>query len=400
MALSRDRRQLLVRSARPDTKPARRLPWLLSIFCAGWSIAATGLAITQHLMLGRQADEAVLRQVEYDEKVRALTRRLVGVASYQMLEQDGLTERMTDIITRQVELENREAALAASLERALAGDAVVRTRQPVRSEEPVQHPPLRKGSASDPAFARKSLREQFDQIESGLKQVERRQIQLLDRFSAVARGQIERVRAVLADLQIAIKPEPMVSAPPAPPDTRRTFSHTLAGAEAFLVEAVRWRKLAESVPLRSPIDGETSYTSNFGFRSDPFTGERRMHAGMDFRSAVGTIVRTTASGRVVVAGQSGGYGTLVEVDHGYDLITRYAHLSSTNVEVGQMISAGTVVGIVGSTGRSTGPHLHYETRLSGTPLDPARFITAGQKLSGASEGASPATDREVPETAD
>ncbi|KQO91912.1 hypothetical protein ASF36_18870 [Methylobacterium sp. Leaf90] len=351
-------------------------------------------------MISRQADEAILRQSEHNEKIRALTRRLVGVASYQMLEQDGLAERMTDIITRQVELENREAALAASLERALAGDTTARTDPSGRSEEPVRHPPARKGSASDPTFAGKTLREQFERIESGLNRVERRQVQLAERFSIVGREQIERVRAVLADVQLAIKPEPVVPASPAAPGMRLTFAHTLAGAEASLTEAGRWRKLTESVPLRSPIDGEASRTSNFGFRSDPFTGERRMHAGMDFRSAVGTVVRTTASGRVVVAGQSGGYGTLVEVDHGHDLVTRYAHLSSTNVEVGQVISAGTAVGTVGSTGRSTGPHLHYETRRSGTPLDPARFLTAGQKLSGASEGPVATADRELPETAD
>ncbi len=197
--------------------------------------------------------------------------------------------------------------------------------------------------------------EQFDQIESGLKHVERRQIQLLERFSAVARGQIERVRAVLADLQIAIKPEPMVSAPPAPPDTRPTFSiHWPARkpSSSRPFAGGSWPRVCRCDP-RSMARPATQVISDFARTRSP-ASVGCMRAWI-FRSAVGTIVRTTASGRVVVAGQSGGYGTLVEVDHGYDLITRYAHLSSTNVRVGQMISAGTVVGIVGSTAALPGP---------------------------------------------
>ncbi|WHQ68597.1 M23 family metallopeptidase [Methylorubrum extorquens] len=398
MALSRNQRRSPIRAKQLGKNPSNRWAWLISILCGGWAFAATSLVIYQYFVIGRQADEAALRQVEHDEKSRALTRRLVGVASYQMLEQDGLAERLTDIITRQVELENREAALATSLERALAAETAPHTAPFGRTEEPARHLPARRGSTADPIFAGKTLREKFDQIGSGLGRVERRQIQLVEQFSLIARARIERVRAALAELPLAIIPVPPM--PPPAPSPRPAFTQALASAEASFNEAGRWRRLAESVPLLPPIDGEASRSSNFGLRSDPFTGERRMHAGMDFRSAIGTIVRAAASGRVVVAGQSGGYGTLVEVDHGRGLVTRYAHLSSTNVEVGQVIAAGTMVGAVGSTGRSTGPHLHYETRQSGTPLDPARFLAAGQRLRGAPARLDTPAVTEVPEAAD
>ena len=101
---------------------------------------------------------------------------------------------------------------------------------------------------------------------------------------------------------------------------------------------------------------------------------------MDFRAAVGTRVHATAPGIVVKAGPSGGYGRMVEIDHGNGFSTRYAHLSVILVEPGQRIKTGDIVGESGSTGRSTGPHLHYEVRRNGDATDPLRFLTAGRTV--------------------
>jgi murein DD-endopeptidase MepM/ murein hydrolase activator NlpD len=105
-----------------------------------------------------------------------------------------------------------------------------------------------------------------------------------------------------------------------------------------------------------------------------------MHTGLDFRAAMGDPVRATANGKVVSAGWGGGYGRMVEIDHGNGLSTRYGHLSAINVSVGQSVKIGQVVGEVGSTGRSTGPHLHYETRIDGEAVDPQKFLRAGMRL--------------------
>lgn len=105
-----------------------------------------------------------------------------------------------------------------------------------------------------------------------------------------------------------------------------------------------------------------------------------MHTGLDFRASTGEPVRATATGKVVKAGWHGGYGRLVEVDHGNGLTTRYGHLSAISVKIGEQIRIGQTLGEVGSTGRSTGPHLHYETRIDGEAVDPQRFLRAGVRL--------------------
>ncbi|HXV29360.1 MAG TPA: M23 family metallopeptidase, partial [Sinorhizobium sp.] len=120
--------------------------------------------------------------------------------------------------------------------------------------------------------------------------------------------------------------------------------------------------------------------SNFGNRLDPFFGRLALHAGIDFRAEAGTRVRSTAAGTVTSAGPAGGYGNMIEVDHGNGVSTRYAHLAVVLVGAGDHVKADQVIGKSGSTGRSTGPHLHYEVRLNGQAVDPMRFLRAGAKL--------------------
>jgi murein DD-endopeptidase MepM/ murein hydrolase activator NlpD len=113
---------------------------------------------------------------------------------------------------------------------------------------------------------------------------------------------------------------------------------------------------------------------------DPFLRAPAMHTGLDFRGETGEAIHATASGTVTSAGWSGGYGKMVEIDHGNGLSTRYGHMSAIDVHVGQAVKIGQVLGRVGSTGRSTGPHLHYETRVEGEAVDPHKFLRAGAKL--------------------
>ena len=133
------------------------------------------------------------------------------------------------------------------------------------------------------------------------------------------------------------------------------------------------------LPFSNPAP-QSDITSQFGNRMDPFLGRLALHAGIDFRVATGTSVRSTAPGKVVVAGRNGGYGNMVEIDHGNGVSTRYGHLSTILVNVGDVVKAGEAIARSGSTGRSTGPHLHYEVRLHGDAVDPMRFLNAGMKL--------------------
>ena len=134
------------------------------------------------------------------------------------------------------------------------------------------------------------------------------------------------------------------------------------------------------VPLGQPLAGEAQVASPFGYRIDPFLGRPALHTGVDLLEPYGAEVLAAGSGRVVHAGTMGGYGLMVEVDHGDGLTTRYGHLSGTLVGEGDAVGKGAVVGRLGSTGRSTGPHLHYEVRIDGEPVDPERFFRAGERL--------------------
>lgn len=131
--------------------------------------------------------------------------------------------------------------------------------------------------------------------------------------------------------------------------------------------------------MRTPVDG-ARISSGFGKRRHPILGYSRMHQGIDFAASTGTPVLASASGRITRAGWGGGYGNIVMIDHGKGIVTRYAHLSKISARAGQKVNQGEVIGRVGSTGMSTGPHLHYEVWQNGKPVDPrqARFQSSDQ----------------------
>lgn len=130
-----------------------------------------------------------------------------------------------------------------------------------------------------------------------------------------------------------------------------------------------------AIPTAMPA-ASMMMTSGFGYRADPFTGVAAMHAGLDFKGPVGTPILAAAEGKVVLAGFNGGYGNTIEIRHANGLVTRYAHLSGLNVRRGQMVDRGMQIGRMGSTGRSTGSHLHFEVRLNGQAINPRKFLEA------------------------
>lgn len=119
-----------------------------------------------------------------------------------------------------------------------------------------------------------------------------------------------------------------------------------------------------------------SMTSSFGVRRDPFTGGTAMHSGIDFRGPTGAPIYAAAKGRISYVGQKAGYGNVIEISHGNGMITRYAHMSRFASRVGQEVAAGDVIGAIGSTGRSTGPHLHFEVRVNDRAVNPRPFLEA------------------------
>ncbi len=160
-----------------------------------------------------------------------------------------------------------------------------------------------------------------------------------------------------------------------------------------------WKKLdslqdgAIAVPSEKPVK-TAAFTSGFGIRSDPFQARAAMHPGIDLAGPLGTPIYATADGTVLRAGwNAGGYGNLVEIDHGKGIATRYGHMSAVLVSAGQHISRGQQIGRMGSTGRSTGSHLHYEVRIDGRPVNPIPFMKSTDYLLAMRAGSGAALDQ-------
>lgn len=155
-------------------------------------------------------------------------------------------------------------------------------------------------------------------------------------------------------------------------------------ANAVMDALVRYKAAREGLaqaPVHLPLaSGSFRQSSTFGNRKDPFTGRLAFHAGLDFAAPTGTVVRSAGAGKVTFVGQRAGYGKLVEVTHANGLITRYGHLSAYIARQGETVETGTPIAKVGSTGRSTGPHLHFEVRKGNVAIDPKPYIDAGRRL--------------------
>ena len=143
--------------------------------------------------------------------------------------------------------------------------------------------------------------------------------------------------------------------------------------EAQMFEQTVKKKLT---PTMLPVSGATYNASSFGVRIDPFTGQQAMHEGMDFLAEIGTPIVAAAGGMVIFAGFHPQYGQMVEIDHGNDLTTRYAHCSRMFTKAGDVVKRGRKIAEVGTTGRSTGPHLHFEVRFRGSAQNPGKFLFA------------------------
>jgi len=151
-----------------------------------------------------------------------------------------------------------------------------------------------------------------------------------------------------------------------------TRTDELGVLEALLVQTSTSRKF---LPSLKPVEAGWQ-SSTFGHRIDPFTGQSVLHEGLDFPAATGTPIVAAASGKVVFSGWHPQYGKMLEIDHGGGFLTRYAHVSQFAASEGDLVVRGQQVASVGSTGRSTGPHLHFEVRLNGVPQDPVRFLAS------------------------
>ena len=377
-----------------------------------WSAAtATYFAFRDDVLTRLIARQAEM-QYAYEDRIAELRAKVDRTTSRQLLDQEQFDQKLDQIMRRQTALESRATALGAMPD--VTGSIPRAT--PQRSETSAQGSPKPSPISNTVIFVAPPDREArlesrtppvaspqprqfakaqgFDNVlvrlQTSLDQVERRQMAALTSVQDSMDSRVRRMRGVVSDLGLnlshleAAVPRSAMGGPFVPvrlAANAGAFEKQLYRINVTRAEMDRLNRTLALVPYRKPVIGEVEFTSGFGVRSDPFLGRPAMHTGLDFRAATGDPVRVTANGKVVSAGWSGGYGRMVEVDHGNGLSTRYGHLSQINVKVGETVKIGQVIGEVGSTGRSTGPHLHYETRIDGEAVDPQKFLRAGVRLS-------------------
>src|SRR5215210_3005300 len=379
-----------------------------------WSAAtATYFAFRDDVLtrlIARQAD----MQYAYEDRSAELRAKIDRTTSRQLLDQEQFDQKLEQIMRRQTALESRATALGTIPDASVTGS--IRSRGAAANEpsftgtpkpSPISDtvifvaPPDREArlesrapvavSAQPNQFAKiQGVDNVLIRLQTSLDKIESRQMAALNAVEDSMESRVRRMRGVFNDLGLDLTqletatPRAAVGGPYVPlklPADAGAFERQLYRINITRGQVDRLNRTLALVPYRKPVIGEVEFTSGFGVRSDPFLGRPAMHTGLDFRAATGDPVRVTANGKVLSSGWMGGYGRMVEVDHGNGLSTRYGHLSEINVKVGDQIKIGQVIGEVGSTGRSTGPHLHYETRIDGEAVDPQKFLRAGVRLS-------------------
>lgn len=365
---------------------AARLAMAALVLTGCWTLTSSlYLALRDDLVAAMMVRDA-RAQDAYEDRIAALRSQLGSAESRRLVSQNRVETDVRALALRAAALETRAALVTQAMDRAGLGPAA---RDARAGELPgAGFAPSGDGKPHPEAVPGARVSELTDRLD----RVEAAQNGSLAGVGRVARRDVAAFRAALA--QAGLSPGRFGQAAP-PTDSggpfvplgedlaTSVFGRTFASLQADVAEAERLRATLPRVPFASPLAGPPEVTSPFGARLDPFLGRPALHTGVDLREALGTEVRATADGKVVGAGAAGGYGLMVEVEHGSGLATRYAHLSAVTVAPGDRVTRGQVIGQVGSTGRATGPHLHYETRIDGEAVDPMRFLDAGQRLAAA-----------------
>ena len=353
------------------------------------------------------------QQYAYEDRIETLRQEMDRQQDRARADQAEMDGRIHDLLAREARLEGRTAAVAA-LGAEKGGPATppdlpveitgripappaaalgyAATPKPRPLPEPAISGPAGAGRPEDHALLLDDVAipvaARLAAAGRSLDRLEQAQSAALTRMNAAAGRRADRIRSLIEDA--GLSPERYLARPaatalggpfvPLPDRPDAGFDRAVAELRAKIAAATQLESALGRLPLAAPLLGRMEVTSPFGARTDPFLGRPALHTGVDLREGFGTDIRATAAGRVVFAGTAGGYGTMVEVDHGNGITTRYAHMGGVAVTEGQAVARGSILGVVGATGRATGPHLHYEVRVDGEPVDPTRFLAGAPRL--------------------
>lgn len=345
-----------VRFLKISAQLQRRAATTVACVIGVWLLATFGMAINQITVTAQR-----LALTKQEAKVESAEQR---VASYRV---------SIDEVTKDLE---RRQEMLESLGDQYLGDL---------SEAEAQAP----AAAADAREEEKTVKTISAMVPeaAGLARIEARQIRFAEKMTKVAQARTSKAEAAIR--QFGLNPEVLAR------QTRNAqggLFEPFFGKRKKDVRDPRFLSLAAAlgrmdvmeralaaIPTAMPA-ASMMMSSGFGYRADPFTGAAAMHAGLDFKGPIGTPILAAAEGKVVFSGFNGGYGNSVEIRHANGLVTRYAHLSGLVVRQGQMVERGVQIGRMGSTGRSTGSHLHFEVRLNGQAVNPRKFLEANPNV--------------------
>ena len=348
------------------------------IAMAAWGLAA-GFYVFFHddLLASLMARQANM-QYSYEDQIAVLHTEVDRESSRNLIDQRTIETALHDLAARAARLEARASAIDKVVDDGASGQRSAPASSAIPGDEPT--------TLQGRSIAGDRVELETGPISRQLAQVEARQVETLTHIREPLLRKTERLASALAQVGLLNKSGggrqsegtggPFVPLQGSADD----FDVQIALVNSAIQQRDQLASLVDHAPLRKPLKGALEVTSPFGARLDPFLGRPAMHTGIDLMQHAGDAVYATGSGTVTIAAYNGGYGDMVEIDHGNGLVTRYAHLSSIEVALHQHVSAGSVIGRVGATGRATGPHLHYETRINGQPVDPTRFLNAAMRL--------------------
>jgi len=386
---------------------------VFTMFMVGYLSATAYLAFRDDLVAASFIKQMRMKH-EYEDRIAALRTKVDRITSRQLLDQQAVEAKVADLMRQQEMLTGRSGALEGLMNRAkqngLGTSVPVPVQNPLKAEAD-NVDTIKTGSIAikdSPLFADASsfLRGSRINGDAGAPlaldvpsiaeptQTVRVFANVMDQINAVAIAQREQIVALQSDahsktgklasifdtLKIRLPAEltENVGGPFIPSRTMDFEDLTDDLGEALdRLEALKYK--VKKLPVGNPLPG-AAISSSFGNRVDPFHRSSAFHSGMDFRASTGTPIYASGAGKVIKAGSNGGYGLMVEIDHGQGITTRYAHMSKILVSVGDKVSTKQKIGRVGSTCRSTGPHLHYEVRRNQDATNPARFLKIGNEV--------------------
>ncbi|WP_438617199.1 M23 family metallopeptidase [Oryzifoliimicrobium ureilyticus] len=398
---------LLILASGDNVRHMTFRPWMAvgaismaAILFVSYLLATSYLVLRDDLIGATMARQARM-QYDYEDRISALRAQVDRITSRQLLDQQLVEDKVDKLIEQQEALTARAGKLTAAFSQSSSSSpknenipAASQEKQSSLSLDGLKNIiPLGSKQGENVSASQTSTSQNetvgdrsdrlFTHMTLSLKAVEDDQRAKLASMAQAAGSAADTISAVIGRFNLplpnASEDADPVGGPFIEAQTGDDFGLSLSQLDLALDRFERARALVNATPFANPAVGK-EITSPFGNRRDPFLGRLALHSGIDFRFAPGEPVRPTAPGRVTVAGWTGGYGNMVEVEHGNGIVTRYGHLAQILVKLGDTVGRNTAIGLAGSTGRSTGTHLHYEIRENGSPVDPIYFINAGLKL--------------------